>query len=67
MSSLTPKEAERLDRLRERVTFLEDRISRRERIDRKTSHYDRAELSALRWAIDFIETTEDYDDEDGAA
>ncbi|NKS77971.1 hypothetical protein GS539_19300 [Rhodococcus hoagii] len=61
MATLTPKEAERLERLRERVTFLDDRIARRERIDGASSHYDRAEASALRWAIDFIESTEDYE------
>lgn len=45
---LSPREHERLDRLRKRAHHLQNRIDARPRYDLS---YDKAELSALCWAI----------------
>ena len=51
-TTLTAKERDRLGRLRRRCEWLRHRIAANRR--RKTD-FDRAELSALEWAIQFIE------------
>ena len=56
MATLTRKEAERLERLRERAAYLTERTVHRQ------DGYLVAELSALRWVIEFVEETEDFDD-----
>jgi hypothetical protein len=56
MATLTRKESERLDRLRERAAYLQERTVHRQ------DGYLVAELSALRWVIEFVEETEDFDD-----
>lgn len=53
---MTSKEHERLARLKRRCDFLEARIDQRV-LERD---YDKAELSALKWAINFIEGALDY-------
>lgn len=64
MSDLTPKEVERLMRLKERAEFLGERIQDFEKRDKKhLSHRDRAERSALLWAIDIIENLEVVEDQ----
>ena len=56
MATLTRKESERLDRLRERAAYLQERTVHRQ------DGYLVAELSALRWVIEFVEETEDFED-----
>lgn len=53
MATLTAKEADRLDRLRDRAAYLTERTKAR------TDGYLKGELSALNWAIQFIEEAED--------
>jgi len=53
MATLTAKEADRLDRLRDRAAYLTERTKSR------TDGYLKGELSALNWAIQFIEEAED--------
>ena len=55
MATLTPKETERLGRLKQRVDYLTVRTAHR------TDGYLKAELSALKWAIEFIEEAEDVE------
>lgn len=50
-STLTAKEMERLDRLRRRCEWLTRRIANH----RGDPGFDKSELSALEWAIRFIE------------
>lgn len=45
---------EYIKRLKRRERFLESRANGR---DEDKSHYDRAELSALRWVIRYVEDT----------
>lgn len=45
---------EYVKRLKRRERFLENRANGR---DEDKSHYDRAELSALRWVIQYVEDT----------
>lgn len=46
--------AEYVKRLKRRERFLEDRVQDKEY---EKSHYDRAELQATKWAIEYIEDT----------
>lgn len=48
---MTAREQARLDRLTRRANFLEQRIAQRRE---HAIHHDAEELSALRWAVDFI-------------
>jgi hypothetical protein len=50
-TALTAKELERLERLRRRCEWLKRRIANH----RGDAGFDKAELSALEWAIRFIE------------
>lgn len=50
---MTGKERERIARLEKRMTHLKDRISAGE-AQNKDWFYDKAELSALTWAVEFI-------------
>lgn len=52
-TTLTAKEMERLDRLRRRCEWLKGRIANH----RGNPGFDKAELSALDWAIRFVEDT----------
>jgi hypothetical protein len=52
------KEEERLNRLRRRCDWLEDRIAKSKARGQDVS-FDVAEASALRWAIERITTSED--------
>ncbi len=49
---MNSKERERIATLRKRMAHLEDRIARD---PQKDLSYDKQELSALKWATDFIE------------
>lgn len=55
---VTDKEQARLDRLTRRANFLEQRIAQRRE---HAIHHDAEELSALRWAVDFIRGALDAD------
>ena len=50
-TTLTSKERDRLDRLRRRCDWLRSRIAKQ----RDYNGFDKAELSALEWAIKYIE------------
>ena len=50
-TTLTAKDMERLDRLRRRCGWLKSRIANH----RGDPGFDKAELSALEWAVRFIE------------
>lgn len=49
---MTAKEHKRLDYLKRRMTWLESRIAKNSNVDLS---YDKEEVSALKWAISFIE------------
>lgn len=54
------KERQRLLRLRRRAAYLEARIERPD--SERARGHRKGELSALKWAIDFIQNTEVVDD-----
>jgi hypothetical protein len=62
MASLSYKEQRYLESLTRRADHLTDRINQAEQNPVYGSRrYDRAELSALRWVLQFVEDTEDAD------
>ena len=60
MASLTRLEKNRLDRLKRRVEWLNKRVQKaKQNPEWRGDSYDEGELSALVWAIQFIEEAED--------